>query len=79
MEAVQKTACKFSNRHFPNRGDGRDLVQEWEAGHPRGKVVHTRDQLMDLDTESTDQVEHGASWAAWELDRLAHQASRETG
>ena len=46
----------------PHRGDGRDLVKEWEAGHPRGKVVHTRDQLLDLDTESTDQVEPGASW-----------------
>ena len=32
-------------------------MKEWEAGHPRGQVVHTRDQLMDLDTESTDQVE----------------------
>ena len=31
-------------------------MAEWEATHPRGRAVHTRDQLLEVDPSNTDQV-----------------------
>ena len=38
------------------RKDGRDLVGEWEGGHPQGQAVHTREELLQVNFNSTEQL-----------------------
>ena len=38
------------------REDGRDLVGEWQHRHPRGQAVHTREELMQVNLNSTEQL-----------------------
>ena len=38
------------------RKDGRDLVGEWQRQHPRGQAVHSREELLHVDLNSTEQL-----------------------
>ena len=38
------------------RTDGRDLVGEWQRRHPHGQAVHTREELMQVNVNSTEQL-----------------------
>ena len=38
------------------RKDGRDLVGEWKRRHPHGQAVFTREELLHVDLNSTEQL-----------------------
>ena len=38
------------------RKDGRDLVGEWKRRHPDGQAVFTREELLHVDLNSTEQL-----------------------
>ena len=38
------------------RKDGRDLVGEWRRRHPQGQAVHTREELRQVNFNSTEQL-----------------------
>ena len=38
------------------RKDGRDLVGEWQRRHPQGQAVHTREELRQVNFNSTEQL-----------------------
>ncbi len=54
------------------RLDERNLVEQWEHAHPRGRFVWNREQLLSIDPAKTDQV-----LGLFESDHMAFEADRD--
>jgi alkaline phosphatase len=52
--------AKTNTPFIGKRLDGRDLIQEWKDNHEiknkKAKFIHTRDELLNLDSENVDHV-----------------------
>lgn len=38
------------------RSDGRNLVNEWQANHPKGRAVNNMQDLMSIDISNTSHI-----------------------
>jgi alkaline phosphatase len=56
------------------RADGRDLLAEWRRLHPRGRALHSRQELLNVDYNSTEQLLglFSRSYLPYEDERAEH-------